>query len=331
MPLTIIRNDITKVAAEAIVNPANNSLKKGGGVCGAIFAAAGVEKLQPACDKIGGCETGQAVLTPAYNLPAKYIIHTVGPIWRGGGAHEAERLTSCYANSLKLAHEWKCKTIAFPLISSGGYGYPKAAALQVAVAAISDFLFQHDLAVYLVAYDKEAFGLSEKLFADVRSYIDNNYVKDYLNAHPRREFEADERLRLEEAERLRRNLPRKRNLNDVVSQLDESFSQTLFRLIAEKSRTEVETYKKANIDRKLFSKIRTDKAYTPSKATALALAIALGLNLDETRDLLAKAGYTLSPSRKFDLIVEFFIEEGRYNIFEINEALFAFDQPLLGN
>lgn len=338
MPLNIVHNDITKMDTDAIVNAANTELKMGGGVCGAIFSAAGADELQAECDRIGKCNAGEAVITKGYKLPAKYIIHTVGPIWRGGNYGEAQILYNCYINSLKLALKHKCESIAFPLISSGIYGYPKDQALQIAVSAISEFLLSHDMNVYLVVYDKKAFVLSEKLFTSIEKYIDDNYVDEHRISKSRREVEPYEFQQIgylmepstecEEYSLIYKK--KKRSLEDVVEQLDETFSEMLLRLIDEKGMTDVETYKKANIDRKLFSKIRSKKNYNPSKATAIAFAIALELNLDETRDLLSKAGYTLSHSNKFDVIIEYFIEEGNYNIHEINEALFAFDQPLLG-
>jgi len=323
---------------DAIVNAANTALKMGGGVCGAIFSAAGAEKLQEECDRIGKCNVGESVLTNGYSLPAKYIIHTVGPIWHDGSSGEALLLHNCYSNSLALALQYKCRSIAFPLISSGIYGYPKDQALQIAISAIGEFLLNHEMIVYLVVYDKKAYMLSEKLFTAIEKYIDDNYVEEHLDKR-RRNIEPYEFRQISNIQEIHTqyNVPapmpaqeEKRRLEDVIGQLDESFSQMLLRLIDEKGMTDVATYKRANIDRKLFSKIRSGKGYNPSKVTAIAFAIALGLNLDETRDLLNKAGYTLSRSSRFDVIIEYFIEEGNYNIYEINEALFAFDQVLLG-
>jgi O-acetyl-ADP-ribose deacetylase len=340
MPMKIVRNDITKMSVDAIVNAANTALKMGGGVCGAIFSAAGAQKLQEECHSIGMCHVGEAVITSGYSLPAKYIIHTVGPIWNGGSSKEANLLHNCYRNSLALAWQKKCKSIAFPLISSGIYGYPKDQALHVAISAIGEFLLNHDMMIYLVVYDKKSYVLSEKLFTAIEKYIDDNYVEEHLNYESRiymESYELDQVHNiLEESYQSRESytpMPakkRKRRLEELINQLDESFSHMLLRLIDEKGMTDVETYKRANIDRKLFSKIRSGKGYNPSKITAIALAISLRLNLDETRDLLNKAGYSLSHSNKFDVIIEYFIEEGNYNIHEINEALFAFDQALLG-
>ena len=338
MPLEIIRNDITQVHVDAIVNAANESLLGGGGVDGAIHRAAGPELLAE-CRTLGGCRVGEAKITKGYRLPAKHVIHTVGPVWRGGKNSEEKLLTDCYRNSLALAREYKLESIAFPLISTGAFGYPKDKALKVAIAEIGDFLLQHEMTVYLVVFDKASFALSEKLFASITEYIDDNYI-DLQTIDERNRFELvcmQESVFYEET-RLKTSEPapaaplkRKRKLADVVKQLEETFSQMLLRLIDEKGMSEAQTYKKANIDRKLFSKIRNDIYYKPSKPTVFAFAIALRLNLDETRDLLGKAGFAISHSSKFDIIVKFFIEEGNYNIFEINEALFAFDQPLLGN
>lgn len=338
MPFEIVRNDITKMKVNAIVNAANCSLKHGGGVCGAIFEAAGATLLQKACDEIGHCSVGEAVITKGFNLPAKYIIHTVGPIWKGGNEKESEYLYNCYKNSLILAKSKNLTSIAFPLISSGIYGYPRDKALQIALSAIGEFLLHNDMLIYLVVFDKNSSLLSEKLFSDIAKFIDDNYVEEQLTLESSR-FVKTYELQCEEirtSENMQFNkdcspklVNYKRNLEDLLNQIDESFSQKLLRYIDEKGFNDVETYKRANVDRKLFSKIRSNKNYSPSKGTALAFAVALELSLDETLDLLKSAGFSLSSSSKFDLIIHFFIEEKNYNVFEINEALFAFDQPLL--
>jgi O-acetyl-ADP-ribose deacetylase (regulator of RNase III) len=329
MPLEIIRNDITKMKVDAIVNASNIKLKKGGGVSGAIFAAAGENKLQQECDKIGECNVGEAVITSGYNLPAKYVIHTVGPIWKDGHRNEEKLLHNCYSNSLELAALNEFNSIAFPLISSGVYGFPKEKAFHIAVTAISEFLITHEMAVYLVVYDKKAIAISEKLFVNIKQYIDDNYVEDHAFLASTRCIEVYENVHHNKALFGYKEI-KNRKLNGLVLQIDETFSQMLLRLIDEKGYKDVEIYKKANVDRKLFSKIRSNPDYNPKKTTALAFAISLELNLDETLDLLGKAGYTLSHSNRFDLVVEFFIKKQNYNIFEINEALFAFEQNLLG-
>ena len=318
MPIQIERNDITKIKCDAIVNAANNSLLGGGGVDGAIHRAAGRGLLEE-CRKLGGCKTGEAKITGAYNLPCKYVIHTVGPVWHGGEYGEEQLLISCYRNSLKLAKEHQCETVAFPLISAGVYGYPKDEALRIAVNEISRFLLENEMTVTIVVYDKQSFQISKKLIADIREYIDERYIDEH--------FVARSNILYSDGNFQKRSSA---NLRDVVGSVDESFSEMLLRKIDEKGMTDAQCYKKANIDRKLFSKIRNNPGYKPSKATAIAFAIALELPLDEATELLLKSGYALSPSSKFDVIVEYFIRNHRYDIFEINEALFEFDQPLLG-
>lgn len=360
MPLKLIRNDITNMQVDAIVNAANSTLLGGGGVDGAIHRAAGPELLAE-CKTLGGCETGEAKITKGYKLPCKYVIHTVGPRWNGGTQGEKKLLTACYQNSLKLAKAYKCESIAFPLISSGIYGYPKDKALKVAMDAISDFLLENEMTIYIVTFDKTAFQISEKLFADITEYIDDHYVDehtDYRREYMRNMCMADRAMaasyadeeedaydfcELEEFESSKsiskKSLAPKckapsvarASLEDIIIDIDESFSEMLLRKIDEKGMTDAECYKKANIDRKLFSKIRSDMNYKPSKPTAIAFAIALELPLVEAEDMLKKAGYALSHSNKFDLIIEYFIKRRNYNIFEINEALFAFDQSLLGS
>ena len=340
MPLEIVRNDITKMKVDAIVNAANESRLGGGGVDGAIHRAAG-SGLLAECRTLGGCETGNAKITGGYNLPAKHVIHTVGPVYNDGKHGEKALLESCYRESLALAKEHQCETVAFPLISSGVYGYPKDQALKVAIDVISDFLLENEMTVYIVIFDKAAYKISEKLFADIAEYIDDNYVDEHtdysrerirMNALPsmtprkRRKKSDDDFLEICDC----KAMLAEDDLDAKLKQIDESFSQMLLRKIDEKGMTDAECYKKANIDRKLFSKIRSDIHYKPSKPTALAFAISLELSLSETEDMLRKAGFALSHSNKFDIIIEYFISKGNYNIFEINEALFAFDQSLLG-
>ncbi len=337
MPLEIVRNDITKMQVDAIVNAANESLLGGGGVDGAIHRAAGPELLEE-CRSLNGCKTGSAKITGGYRLPCKYIIHTVGPVWRGGLFGEKRLLESCYRTSLELAKAHHCESVAFPLISAGVYGYPKDKALRVAMDTITDFLVENDMTVYIVIFDKAAFQISSKLFSDIASYIDDNYVALHRDSRDHsllrkqqaamvcQEMAPASAAPCAPAPMLAKNL----SLDEILGQIDESFSEMLLRKIDEKGMTDAQCYKKANISRKLFSKIRSDKHYKPSKPTALAFAIALELPLAETRELLQKAGFALSHSNKFDIIVEFFIRNGNYNIFEINEALFAFDQNLLG-
>jgi len=342
MPFTIVRQDITKMQVDAIVNAANTDLQMGGGVCGAIFKAAGAVQLQAACDKLAPIKTGEAVITPGFNLSAKLVIHAAGPVYRQWNKEQNEQhLRAAYTNSLKRAIENDCETIAFPLISSGIYGYPKDEALQVATSAIHDFLIDNDLDVTLVVYDKAAFSISRELLGAVESYIDEHYIETHeirrrqlLDVERDALYEADERVsKYNEPlfeDMLSPSVGAPAPLDDLVGNLDEPFSQMLLRLIDAKEMSDVAVYKRANLDRKLFSKIRSNKGYMPSKRTAIALAVALKLSLDETDDLLERAGYALSHAVKFDVIVDYFITNGKYDVFEINEVLFEYDQPLLG-
>lgn len=356
MPLQIIRNDITKVQCDAIVNAANSTLLGGGGVDGAIHKAAG-KGLLLECMKLGGCKVGQAKITKGYNLPCKYVIHTVGPKWKGGKNGERELLKNCYKNSLTIAKENDCESVAFPLISSGVYGYPMNEAFKVAVDTVAEFLMQNDMLVYIVVYNKNAFATSSKLFTDIAQYIDDNYVAEHSPYDSRRIHNIGESMPLPQTRFLSdEDLQESVVLESVLAQsestfapitsfsksedslesvidkmIDESFSEMLLRLIDERGMKDSECYKKANIDKRLFSKIRSNSDYKPSKPTVLAFCIALELPLYQTNEMLMKAGFALSHSNKFDIIVEYFIKHNNYNIFEINEALFAFDQSLLGS
>lgn len=407
MPFHIVRNDIAKMDVDAVVNAANSELLAGGGVCGALFDGAGYKDLTCACNAIGHCDTGDAVVTPGFALPARFIIHAVGPIWRGGGAGEADALRGCYERSLALALELECESIAFPLISTGIFGYPKAEALAIVQGVVAAFLAEHDMDIYLVVFDRAAVRISKELFDSVQEFIDDTYeeAKDYGHTHSLIAYEwealsgaadgwlsgqtsqaeaAEDRLtaasaaptdfpeestcllaapaqqadwpapkagsgqavrmapkaggkhaaRVASAAGSARAVPKARSvesLEDIVGNLDESFSECLLRLIDERGMTDVEAYRRANVSRKLFSKIRSNANYHPSKPTVLAFAIALTLSLEETKSLLEKAGFALSRSSKFDVIVEYFIARRIYDIFEINETLFAFDQVLLGS
>lgn len=333
MPFQIVRNDITTMQVDAIVNAANESLLGGGGVDGAIHRAAGPQLLAE-CRTLGGCRTGQAKITKGYRLPARYVIHTVGPVWRDGNHGEEALLVSAYHSSLELAVAHNCRSVAFPLISSGVYGYPKDQALKVAVDTIGAFLQDLkdcDLMVYLVIFDRAAYTIGGKLFADIAAYIDDWYVEEHTDS---REEQYRRSVQLATAFMAAPMMPKPDasfcELDKMLGQLDESFSQMLLRKIDERGMTDAQCYKKANIDRKLFSKIRTDIHYKPSKTTVMAFAVSLELPLDEAREMLQKAGFSFSHASKFDIIVEYFIAHKNYNIFQINEGLFAFDQTLLG-
>lgn len=396
MPLSLIRQDITKLSVDAIVNAANEGLRAGGGVCGAIFAAAGHDELQRACDKIGHVDTGSAVATPGFALPARHIIHTAGPVWHGGTHGERELLASCYRSSLALACELGDTSIAFPLISSGIYAYPPAEALAVAVAEIRSFLVDHpDLEVTLCLFDRKATTLTQGLFGAIESYVDDVYVdsrpygrKRVSEAYAKHDGYADalhdgtlndwsfdyaasapttppagshaaapaaapmaygspepsspaqkakkhwwQRKKDEEETPTSASKPMAaqsaKTLDEALAHLDAPFSQTLLAMIDERGLTDAQVYARANLSRQYFSKLRSGKV-NPSKRVVLALAVALKLPLDETRMLLERAGHALTHASKFDVIVEWFIMHGRFDIFEINEALFTFDQQLLG-
>ena len=332
MPLLFVRDNIVHMKTDAIVNAADSSLRPGGGVCGSIFDRAGYDKMEKACQKIGGCEVGNAVMTPGFSLPAKYVIHAVGPVWQGGSQNEEALLRACYIQSLNLAKKHWLKSIAFPLISSGSCGYPKEEALQVAITAISSFLLKHDMTVYIVVFDEDAFCLSEKLTQRVEQFIDDRYVQQrstYLHLQPQESAGGECALPPPSA-CMPKAMPHRR-LSDLLAQTEETFSQCLLRLIDERGKKDSEVYNRANLDRRLFSKIRSNKNYKPTKQTVLALCVALELSLDETKDLLGKAGFALTHTSKFDIILEYFISEGSYDIFEINAILFQFDQPLLGS
>lgn len=388
MPFSIVRNDIARVRADALVNAANTRLAEGGGVCGAIFAAAGREQMRAACAELGGCPTGGAVVTPAFNLPARWCIHAVGPIWHGGNGGEEEALRSCFRAIFARVVELGAASVAYPLISAGIYGYPTERALAVAREETRAFLAEHDdVQVTLVVFERSTVQLSYELDRGIREYIDDAYVAQ----SPRTRRGGEERAREERwaeedancaapASALPPSLfaaptgqrpqapsaptaptapmapgasaPARpgphapaapsmagraarpeaaTGLDEALAHLDASFTETLFALIDERGLTDAEVYRRANLSRQLFSKIRSKPGYRPTKLTAVALAMALELDLPTTQDLLARAGLALSPANIFDVIVKFFIEHRIYDIYQLNEALFTYDQPLVGS
>ena len=360
MPFQIIRNDITKVKADAIVNTANPDVAVGSGTDSAIYSAAGKEQLLAERRKIGTMIPGRVAQTPAFNLDAKYIIHTVGPSWIDGNHKEREILHSCYEKSLALADELGCKSIAFPLIATGVYGFPKDEALQIALAEINKFLLSHDMKVILVVFDRKAFELSGKLVRDIEEYIDEYSASElrdaeYGSRHVNNWMERQERLEnlhmsqmpdsydVEDAETdesedqiLYSEAPAAfpdvsgMSLEEVLDSSEDTFQQRLFKLIDESGMDDVTVYKKANIDRKVFSRIRCKEDYKPKKKTAVAFAIALELDMPTMMDLLFRAEIAFSPSNKFDLIITYFITNKVYDIYKINAALFKYGQPILG-
>ena len=345
MPFEIVRNDITNMRVDAIVNSANPRAEIGAGTDFMIHEKAG-PGLLAARQKIGAIETGGAAITPAFKLQAKYVIHTVGPIWNGGGSDEEKALRSSYNNSLKLAQKHHCRSIAFPLICAGSYGFPKDKALQIAISAFSAFLLEHEMNIFLVVFDRTSFKLSEKLFQRVASYIDENYAESCemvaygalkercrIKKPRRREPELCESSCLTEERQpcVPMAAPGPADLEDMLRQMDAGFSETLLKLIDKSGKKDSEIYKKANISKQHFSKIRNNPGYRPTKPTAIALALALELDLEKTKDLIGRAGYALTNSSKFDLIIRFFIENRQYNVVEINCVLFEHDQSLLGS
>lgn len=324
MPFQIIRDDITKVKCDAIVNAANNTLLGGGGVDGAIHRAAGMDLLRE-CMTLGSCETGNAKITNGYNLPAKYVIHTVGPIWQGGDQGEDAALRSCYQKSLQLALENGCESVAFPLISSGIYGYPKAAALDVALEEIRAFLdhLSEDMLVYLVVYDRASFEISKQLDLDIQRLIEdeNDEFSEQIIC-------CESYICCEDFFETRSSFSNP-SLESSIEKKEDPFQEKLFHIIQEKNLDDVDVYKKANLDRKHFSKIRSNVQYRPKKATALALIIALQLDYSEAKDLLARAEFAFSPVNKMDIIVSYCIQNGIFDIWQINSILFKYGEPQL--
>ena len=331
MPLLyVVQHDITKMQVDAIVNAANPTLLGGGGD-GCIHRAAG-PALRAACQALGGCQTGEAKITAGYRLPCRYVIQTVGPIWQDGAHSEADALASCYRASLTLASSHDCATVAFPLIASGAYGFPVEQAFAVARSAICGFLADHELTVYLVFFNRTSSFLDSSLRHDVTAYVeDRSETMRRAESAARRDKQCKAAFpKAEPCQSAPVLLQAERGLTDYLDDADESFSQMLLRLIDHRGMTDAQCYKKATIDRKLFSKIRGDKSYRPSKTTAVAFAVALELSLPETEAFLRTAGFALSKSNKFDRIITYFLLQGVYDVFTINEALFEFDQSLLG-
>ena len=345
MAFQIVRNDITNMCVDAIVNSANPRPVVGLGTDSSIHEKAGPELLA-ARQKIGPIPLGQAAITPAFRLPARYVIHTIGPVWDGGSYGEEKLLRSCYDESLKLALEHDCKSIAFPLIATNNYGFPKDKALQIAVAAFSEFLMEHEMLIYLVVFDRTAYRLSEKLVSSIASYIDDHYVEvwEASTYGGEKEYRQQNIRRRRDLELYRESsvcedavpcapmaMPKATSLPDFLKQADAGFTETLLKLIDKTGKKDSQIYKKANLSKQHFSKIRNNPNYKPTKQTAIALALALELDLEATKDLIGRAGYALSNSSKFDLIIRYFIEQGNYNVVEINIALYEFDQSLLGS
>ncbi len=361
MPFEIIRNDIANVCADAIVNTANPHAIVGDGTDAAIHAKAGPGLLK-ARKKIGDIPVGECAITPAFGLNARYVIHTVGPVWRGGMYGEKLLLEHCFRSSLEMAYQYGCSSVAFPLISAGAYGFPQEDVLDIAIQTFSTFLMDHEMHIYLVVWNRRAFSLSKNLFHDVKSYIDDHYIdqsKRDLCEYMTQSLSREDRDPYDRRSRYRRGTMREEiptpcaptvcyapigkaknapipkethltSLDSLLAKTDAGFSETLLKLIDKTGKKDSEIYKKANVSKQHFSKIRNNPDYKPTKPTAVAFAIALELDLEQTKDLIGRAGYALTNSSKFDVIIMYFITRGNYDMFDINMTLFEFDQVTLG-
>ncbi len=362
MPFKIVRNDITRMQVDAIVNTANEAPQYSTGVDTAVYMAAGVDELLAERKKIGWMDEGEVAITPGFKLPAKYIIHAVSPCYIDGTYEEDDKLRSCYKKSLQLAYENECESIAFPLISTGSFGYPKEEAMRIAVDEINAFLLKHDMLVYLVVFDTKSTELALKLNPALEAYIDHNYICDqreieygdrYFGSvakgapgysgyrQYREQIEKQTRICYEAEEALdeclepvsKMEAPKfagdawdfleenETALNERMQHMSDTFQEYLLYLINQKGWTNAEVYKRALLSKKLFSKINTNPQYHPDKATAMRLCVGAQLSLDETIDLLARAGYALSPCDKRDIIFSFFIENEVFDMIEIDIAL----------
>ena len=369
MPFKIVRNDITRMEVDAIVNTANTEPIYSSGTDMAIYMAAGEKELLVERRKIGRLEAGEVAITSGFRLPAKYIIHAASPCYKDGKSGEETKLRDCYRKSLYIAFDNQCESIAFPLISTGNFSYPKEEAMRIAVDEINAFLLHHDMLVYLVVFDEMATFLGRKLYPALESYIDQNYVREKneeeyedmctyampqnpplynerakladgiekctrTSSQPNKEMRGDSTIlprimvpqmcnsRLEDEEDFSDFLEEHESaLNERIKHMSDTFQEYLFYLIDNKGLGNTEVYKRAIITKQLFSKIKLNPQYHPDKATAMRLCIGAKLNMDETIDLLARAGYALSPCDKRDIIFSFFIENNVFDMIEIDIAL----------
>ncbi|MCD4827469.1 MAG: macro domain-containing protein [Acholeplasmataceae bacterium] len=322
MPFKIMRQDITKMKVDAIVNSTSSYPGIGGGVDLQIHDAAGPLLLVER-KSFGFLDTTKVIITKGYDLDVKYVFHTVGPVYLDGKHNERELLHKTYENVLNKAHEKHLESIAFPLIAAGLFGFPRGQALEIALNAIKEFLLKSDMMIYLVVYDEQSYLVSLERFETVKSYIEQEQVVEEFHNF----IMHSNGLNLECS--IKRS-KKSRKLEDIMDHVDDSFVTSLFQHIDDRKLGDIDVYKKANIDRKLFSKIKCNIDYQPSKITVIAFSIALGLNLDETKDLLAKAGFALSKSSKFDLIIRYYIENEIYDMYEINQMLISWKQKTIG-
>ena len=328
MSFRIIRNDIIKVKADAIVNTASPHVRIGSGVDTAIYNAAGRDELFAAREKIGPIERGEAAISPAFNLNAKYIIHAVGTWWNGGNEGESELLKNLYDNTLLLAYKYGCKSIAFPLLSTGNYGFPRKIGMEIAVDSFTRFLEDHDMTITLVVFEEDTLTISGELGEAIHSYIDNNYVENAIE-----DEYGWERDDYHTGTNVRRSIKvdTDRKLDDVIKDIyKQSFSNHIQELITKKGLKNSEVYAAANITKQYFSKLLNDQV-KPSKEKVLALAIGLHLNIDEAEELLKFAGYAFSPISQTDQVVKYFIEHEDYNVLKIDIVLFDYGLDPLSN
>ena len=348
MSFKIIRDDITKVKADAIVNPVNPEVCIGGGVESAIYEAAGREKLLEVRKELGRLQPGKVGVTEAFNLDAKYIVHVSGLYWKGGNSFEARCLKECYEKALKVALDKGCKSIAFPLLGTGTYGFPKDIGLDVAVSTFTEFLEEYEMDITLVVFGNDAVNVSGKLVDEVRSFVDDKYVKEALET----EYKEDRNIECYALPNERFHLLLKEETYDVPDNActkdtfsakqpgsleavlkniyKESFEKHLQQLINKKGLKNSEVYAAANISKQYFSKLLKGQV-KPSKDKMLALAVGLRLNMDETADFLRIGGYALSPISQTDTVVEYFIRKQEYNVLKINIVLFDYGLEPLTN
>lgn len=334
MPYEIVRNDITNMIVDAIVNTANPLPIVGAGVDHAIHSKAGPE-LQKAREKIGKIAVGDAKITPAFLLDAKYVIHAVSPKWVDGNHYEERTLFSAYYNSLLLASKFSCSSIAFPLMATGTYRFPKELALEVALRAFQHFLTEHEMMIYLVIFDLDVLSISSRIFSNIQAYIDEEYVKtakstEYFTFSQLKDYQAKEKALLEHLQpESEPNSSFREKLSLFLDQRQESYYELFARLIDARGWNESRIYNKAGVSRQIISKIRNDPFYRMTKKNLMALTFCLELDLEQTEELLARGDYALNPSKRSDLIYMFFISHRFYNTAVLDDVLYEYGEQCL--
>ena len=341
MSFKIMRSDPAAVRADAVVITTGREPVPGTGTDQNIYEAGDSRRILEARKRIGVIEPGHAAVTRSYGLLSRYLIHTVVPVWQGGGSGELETVRSCYRESLRLARKVMCRTAAFPLFPKDGEGYPGDKVLEIAVSCFKEYLNEHEMDIYLMIASTDDIVIPEAEDMGIDTFIRKSFRKSFREPvmesasyapSPRRGRESARPHGALAGSSFQRDKMRasQPSLSYFMTHVGENFREMLLRLIDEKGFSDPYVYKKANLDRKLFSKIRCNPDYCPSRKTVIALAIALELTLDETSDLLSRAGYAFSPGSKADLIVEFCILNKIYDIFEVDMLLFKYGQPTLG-